>query len=129
MQLDCARAARAQAPKAEEPEQVYGDAGAAFAIGLSLDSSFYPDASYDVYAENDATPRLGFWLAYDVATLRTDAIVAVELGYGHESEESFVLGGLHTQLDTHLAMPPRKPRRRDCRCFSRTPGWRPAPRS
>ena len=103
MQYDRARAVRAQrASEAQEAEPVYGDAGAPFAIGVSLDSSFYPDPSYDVYSENDATPRVGLWLAYDVATLRTDAIVAVELGYGHESEESLVLGGLDTQLDTHL---------------------------
>jgi hypothetical protein len=110
MQLDRAhavRAARKARPateaEADEPEPVHGDAGAPFAVGISLDSSFYPDPSYDVYADDDATARYGLWVAYDVAMLRSDAIVAVELGYGKESEDEHVLGGLTTHLDTHLA--------------------------
>lgn len=108
LQLDRARAVQAERKAAAdeaEPEarQVHGDAGAPFAFGVSLDSSFYPDASYDVYADDDATSRLGVWAAYDVATLRTDAFLALELGYGAESEQASVLGGHRTQLDTHLA--------------------------
>ena len=106
MQLDRARAVQAkqkQAAEEAESEPVRGEAGAAFAVGVSLDSSFYPDPSYDVYADDDATGRLGLWLAYDVAALRTDTILAIEVGYGTESEEATVLGGLSTQLHTHLA--------------------------
>lgn len=108
MQLDRTRAVQAKrrqaAREAEiEAEPSHGDAGSAFAVGLSLDSSFYPDPSYDVYADDDATSRLGLWVAYDVATLRSDAIVALELGYGAESERDSVLGGLETRLDTHVA--------------------------
>jgi hypothetical protein len=106
MQLARARAVQAkqkQAADEAEPTPTHGDAGAAFAIGISMDSSFYPDPSYDVYADDDATGRLGLWLAYDVAALRTDTILAIEIGYGAESEHETVLGGLRTELDTHLA--------------------------
>jgi hypothetical protein len=102
MQLDRARAVQAERV-AREPEPVHGDAGAAFAFGVSLDATFYPDASYDVYADEDVTSRFGLWVAYDVATLRTDTFLAIEVGYGTESEHSFVLGGLRTELDTHMA--------------------------
>jgi hypothetical protein len=104
MQLDRARAVQAE-KRAQEPEpaEVDGDAGAPFAIAVSLDSSFYPDPSYDVYGNDDVDTRIGVWLAYDVAMLRTDTVVAIELGYGTESAEANVLGGISSELSTHAA--------------------------
>ncbi len=100
--------ARANASGAEErePEEapvVHGDAGAAFALGLSLDAVWNTDPGYDVFAEDDVTPRFGLWGSYDVAALRDDVFAAIEVGWGHESESGHVLGVASTELRTNVA--------------------------
>jgi hypothetical protein len=86
-----------------EPAPVYGDAGAAFAFGISFDAPWYTDPGYDVYAENDAASRFGLWLGYDVASLSDDAVAALEIGWGTESEEGDALQVASTTLTTHVA--------------------------
>jgi hypothetical protein len=84
---------------------VHGDAGAAFALGLSLEAPWYTDASYDAFTseDSDVGTRLGLWLGYDVASLSDELIAALELGWGHENTEGRVLGVADTNLTTHAA--------------------------
>ena len=48
---------------------VHGDAGAPFAVGFSVDAVFYHDKGYDLFANDDVTPRFGLWAGYDVLKL------------------------------------------------------------
>lgn len=102
-----ARAAsgNAKPPAEREPEEParHGDASAAFALGVSFEAPWYTDPGYDVYAEDDVAARFGVWASYDVAALRDDAFLAIELGWGTESEESRVLGEADTKLSTQIA--------------------------
>jgi hypothetical protein len=94
--------AQAQSIAREGKPLVHGDAGAAFAIGLSVDAVFYSDPGYDLFAEDDVTPRLGVWIAYDVLALGERAFLATELGFGTESEEQDDLfqQGVTSSLDS-----------------------------
>lgn len=85
----------------EEPH-TYGDAGAAFALGLSFDAPWYVDPGYDVFAEDDAASRFGVWLGYDVATLSEELIAAVELGWGRENDEGEALRVAETRLTSNM---------------------------
>jgi hypothetical protein len=98
-----AAAARVEGPaKEREPEQVHGDAGAAFALGLSVEAPWYTDPGYDVFAEDDVARRPGVWLGYDIVSLRTDTIAALELGWGTESEEETgISNAVETSLESH----------------------------
>ncbi|HMI93930.1 MAG TPA: hypothetical protein VK509_21295 [Polyangiales bacterium] len=102
-----AREAHRQRDQVEErePDPVHGDAGAAFALGLSFDAPWYDDPGYDVFSEEDSdvAGRLGLWVAYDFASLSDDVIAAVELGWGHESAEGRVLDVAETKLTTNVA--------------------------
>lgn len=102
-----ARAASQNAPTEEpEPDSAplrHGDAGAPFALGISFEAPWYTDPGYDVFAEDDVAARFGLWASYDVAAVRDDAFVAVELGWGTESADDDVLGVADTQLSTQIA--------------------------
>lgn len=98
-----ARAERAAAAEREEPEpRVHGDAGGAFALGVSLEMPWYSDPGFDVFHDDDVTTRLGVWAGYDVASLQPDLILAAEIGWGteNESESELLAGALHSELDT-----------------------------
>jgi hypothetical protein len=92
-QLAAARAQRAKAPPKAPKKKRYGDAGAPFAIGGSLEWQWYPDASYDLFSDDDVDLRGGAWLAYDVAELRRDVILAVEAGWQTEHAEQDARAG------------------------------------
>jgi hypothetical protein len=81
----------------------HGDAGAPFAIGASWESPWYTDASYDVFSNKDVGSRFGLWAAYDVASLRSDTIAALELGWGNEQAKDGALLGttLGSELSTN----------------------------
>jgi hypothetical protein len=105
-QLAQARAERARARRADEREpapRAYGDAGAALAVGVSLDTPWYTDPGFDVFHDDDVTTRLGVWAAYDVLSLQPDLIMAAELGWGRENESENGLrgGALRSELETH----------------------------
>jgi hypothetical protein len=91
-----------QAAQAVSAPRVYGDAGAAFALGLSIETPWYLDGSYDVFADDDVALRLGLWVGYDVASLSDELIAAVELGWGHETDEAHVLGVASSELSAHV---------------------------
>lgn len=100
------RAAAAQearlASRSNAAEQRHGDAGAAFALGISINYPWYTDPGYDVFSSDDVPSAYGLWAAYDVLTLRTDAFAALELGWDTEHAESSVLGGaLTSDLEAH----------------------------
>jgi hypothetical protein len=88
-------------PEPAGPRQ-YGDAGAAIAIGVSFDTPFYTKASYDLFADKDVANRFGVWAAHDIAALRSDTFVALELGWGteHEQDANLRAGTLSTELTT-----------------------------
>jgi hypothetical protein len=102
-----ARAERAAAQRNAEREQeethVRGDAGAAIAIGISVESPWYTDPGFDVFRDEDRTTRFGLWAAHDLISLQPDLILAAELGWGreHESENGLLGGTLRSELDTH----------------------------
>jgi hypothetical protein len=101
-----ARSARAAAQRRAERDpgpRVYGDAGAALAVGVSLDTPWYTDSGFDVFRDEDMTTRLGLWAAHDLVSLQPDLIMAVELGWGreHERESSLRGGALRSELETH----------------------------
>jgi hypothetical protein len=102
-ELAQARAERAARESEPEEERVHGDAGSAFALGVSLEMPWYDDPGFDVFHDDDVTTRPGIWAGYDVLSLQQDLILAAEIGWGIESEsESELLGGaLHTELDTN----------------------------
>jgi hypothetical protein len=102
-ELAQARAERAAREAEEEPEpRVRGDAGAALALGVSLEMPWYDDPGFDVFHDDDVTTRPGIWAGYDVLSLQQDLILAAEIGWGIESEsESELLGGaLRSELET-----------------------------
>ncbi len=87
-------------PAAAPVPVVRGNAGAPFGLGFTLERRWYADAGYDVFAGDDVSSRVGLWLSYDVLSLEPDVIVAAELGFSSESDESDnLLGG---QLDSQL---------------------------
>jgi hypothetical protein len=106
-QLAQARAERARAQRADDEREptprAYGDAGAALALGVSLDTPWYTDPGFDLFHDQDVTTRLGLWAAYDVLSLQRDLIVATELGWGREQESARGLrgGALRSELETH----------------------------
>jgi hypothetical protein len=108
LMLARARAANEKAQPVEEREPdaepaQHGDAGAPFALGISFEAPWYTDPGYDVFAKDDVAARFGLWASYDVAAVRDDAFVAVELGWGTESEEDHVLSVADTKLATQVA--------------------------
>jgi len=78
---------------AGEAEQAHGDAGAAFALGVSIVFPWYTDPGYDVFSSDNVPEAYGLWAAYDVSAIRTDTIAALELGWDTEHTASNVLGG------------------------------------
>jgi hypothetical protein len=90
-------------PEEVVPPRAHGNAGAPIAIGASWDTPWYTDASYDVFSDKNAATRLGLWAAYDIASLRSDTIAALEVGWATEHEkDSRLLGGtLSTELTSH----------------------------
>jgi hypothetical protein len=92
--------------RALEAERVqsrrYGDAGAPIAIGVSWDRPWYTGPSYDLFSDKDVASRFGLWGAYDVASLRTDLIAALELGWGreHAKDDGLLGGSLGSELTT-----------------------------
>jgi hypothetical protein len=107
--LRAAREQRAQPPAPAQPvaqrplaPRVYGDAGAPIAINFNLDSVFYDDAGYDLFAQDDVTPRFGVSIGYDLVAFADDLFLAPELGWGYESEdEHSVFGSVGTELTSH----------------------------
>lgn len=95
-------AAQAQAPAAQpEPAAVrHGDAGAAIAVGLSIELPWHTEHNFDLFSSNDIGERFGLWATYDVLSLGERAFVAAGAGFDVESIESKnLLGGA---LDTTL---------------------------
>ena len=80
-----------------------GDAGAAWALGLSFDAPWYGDRGYDVFADDDTAARFGLWLSHDVVAWSDDLIGTVELGWGSEHDDNRVLDLVDTSLSTHVA--------------------------
>jgi hypothetical protein len=69
---------------------------------LSVEAPWYTDPGYDAFAEDDVARKPGVWLGYDIFSLRTDTIAALELGWGTETdEENGVLGSISTTLESH----------------------------
>ncbi len=98
-ELRAAREAREAA--ATRAERSPSDGIPKVTIAASLDTLFYADSGYDLFNEDDdLSTRLGLWAAYDIAQLSPRLTLAVELGGGGESHESFIWdGGIETQLD------------------------------
>lgn len=84
------------------PARRHGDAGAPFAIGASWESPWYTRPSYDLFSDKDVASRFGLWAAYDVASLRSDLIAALELGWGreHTNDDALLGGSLSSELTT-----------------------------
>jgi hypothetical protein len=101
-QLAQARAERAAQEPAQPEEPVHGDAGAALALGVSLEMPWYDDPGFDVFHDDDVTTRPGIWAGYDVLSLQEDLVLAAEIGWGIESESESVFGNaLRSELETH----------------------------
>jgi hypothetical protein len=106
--LRAQRAGQAQSAAGTSPPiamlpAIHGDAGAAIAVSLNIDSIFYyEDAGYDLFAEDDVTPRFGLSIGYDVLAFARDMFLAAELGWGYETEDEHgVLSRMKTELNTH----------------------------
>ncbi|MFI5307339.1 MAG: hypothetical protein ACHQ53_08305 [Polyangiales bacterium] len=105
--LAAERARQGNAAPAAEAEPAgprrYGDAGSAIAIGVSFDTPFYTKASYDLFSDKDVANRYGLWAAHDIAALRSDTFVALEVGWGteHEQDGNLRAGTLGSELTTH----------------------------
>ena len=90
-------------PADDEPERRASDedAIAHVTIGLSIDSVFYTDPGYDLFDDNDVASRLGIWASYDILTLGPRGVLALELGFGTESQEQAIWAGdLQSSLET-----------------------------
>jgi hypothetical protein len=73
-------------PSPTQPEPpVHGNAGAAFALGFSVDAVWNTNQGYSFFSRHDATPRLGLWLGHDLLSLHRKLFVAAELGWGMEN--------------------------------------------
>jgi hypothetical protein len=98
-------AAQSPSPAGSKPAapQKHGDAGAAIAIGVSVEALWYANASYDVFSDKDVTSRFGLWAAHDIAALRSDLIAALEVGWGteHAGDSSLLGSALRSELTTH----------------------------
>jgi len=81
----------------------YGNAGAAIAVGVSFDAPWYTKRSYDLFSDKDVANRFGVWAAHDIAALRSDTFVALELGWGteHEQDGGLRASTLGSELTTH----------------------------
>ena len=90
--------------RAIEPElpRVYGDAGAAFGLGLSIDAVFHDDRGFRSFDQSKASSRLGMWASYDLASLSKIAILSGELGFGVEANDGAAELGMGNQLPMHL---------------------------
>jgi hypothetical protein len=80
--------------EAAKPKPVkHGDAGAAFALGLSIDAIFHSDQGFHLFDSPTADARLGFWLGYDLLTVSKGWVMSADLGFGVESLEGNSLFG------------------------------------
>ena len=95
--------ARKQAAARRSRTPQHGDAGAPFAIGATLELPWYTDTSYDVFSKEDVGRRFGAWFAFDIAELRRDTILALEVGWETEHAEDNALRGgtLDSDLTTN----------------------------
>jgi hypothetical protein len=57
----------------------HGNAGAALAIGLSIDAVFHSDEGFHLFDHPTANARLGFWAGYDLVTLDKRAVLSGDL--------------------------------------------------
>jgi hypothetical protein len=71
----------------------HGNAGAALALGLSIDAVFHSDEGYHLFDHPTANARLGFWAGYDLATLDKRAVLSGDLGFGVEDMDGNHLFG------------------------------------
>lgn len=84
-----------------EPEPVrHGDAGAALALGFSIDMPWYTEPNYDLFSSTDVNPRYGLWATYDVLSLGERAFISAGAGFDVESTKSNGLfaGALDSEL-------------------------------
>ncbi|HEX4352452.1 MAG TPA: hypothetical protein VHZ95_06050 [Polyangiales bacterium] len=79
--------------RVEEQPIVHGDAGAAFAIGLSVDAIFHSDVGFRLFDDRHADARFGVWVGYDLLTIAPHWILSAELGAGFENLEGDGLFG------------------------------------
>jgi hypothetical protein len=94
-------AQRDVAPSEAEAPVRHGDPRSRWALALSLDSVFYTDAGYDLFDDDNVGTRLGLWAGYDLVQLSPRAVLAVELGFGAESQEEGVWqGALQTTFES-----------------------------
>lgn len=97
--LDNQRSQSAPQP-APQPEQVrHGDAGAAIAIGLSMELPWHTEPAFDLFSDNDVGQRFGLWATYDVLSLGESTILAAGAGFDVEQmEDNLFAGSLDTEL-------------------------------
>jgi hypothetical protein len=87
--------------EAAKPKPVkHGDAGAALALGLSIDAIFHSDEGFHLFSQPNANARLGFWAGYDLLTVSKGWVMSGDLGFGVEGIEGNSLfgGDVHARL-------------------------------
>jgi hypothetical protein len=92
-------AARAAVP-APQPEPVrHGDAGAALALGFSVEVPWHTEPQFDLFSENDIGLRYGLWATYDVLAFGERTFLAAGAGFDVENlDEKNLYGALDTEL-------------------------------
>jgi len=87
---------------APQPEPVrHGDAGAAIAVGLSLELPWHTESTFDLFSDNDVGQRYGLWATYDLLALGESAFLAA--GGGFDVEQMEVDNLFASSLDTELS--------------------------
>jgi hypothetical protein len=81
-----AQRARERRLARESQPRVYGDAGAAFTLGLSLDAIFHDDVGFRRFDGRETSARIGVFAGYDVLTLAPRVVLSGELGVGFENQ-------------------------------------------
>jgi hypothetical protein len=100
--LDQQHQQQATSEPAPQPEPVrHGDAGAALAVGLSLELPWHTESTFDLFSENDVGQRYGLWATYDLLALGESAFLAA--GAGFDVEQMEVDNLFASSLDTELS--------------------------
>ena len=98
--------ARAQSRESPAPKResygprVYGDAGAAIAIGVEIDTIFRDDVGFQHFDSGENSTRFGLFASHDVLTLARKVILAVEVGalFEHTDAPSLLGRGSDAEL-------------------------------
>lgn len=88
--------------RAPEGPRVYGDAGAAIALGIEINTIFRDDVGFQHFESGENSTRFGAFASHDVLTLARKLILAVEVGAMFEQTQAPALlgAGSHAELDS-----------------------------